>query len=101
MIKHVVMWKLKDSANGCSRRENAQKVKALLETMPAKIEQIKSLQVGIGELPEGDGVYDICLITEFESLADLDIYQIHPEHKAVAAIIGEVRTERAIIDFEV
>ena len=33
-------------------------------------------------------------------MADLDTYQVHPEHKRVAAYIGKVRTARAAVDYE-
>ena len=41
MFKHIVMWKLKDFAEGASKAENAQKIKALLEGLKPKIKQIK------------------------------------------------------------
>ena len=31
MIKHIVMWKFKEEAEGCSKAENIAKVKAMLE----------------------------------------------------------------------
>ena len=105
MIKHVVMWKLKESANGCTKHENAKKIKAMLESLPAKIEQIKYLEVGIdaciAEEGRTDAEFDACLITMFESMEDLDIYQNNPDHKQVSAFVAEVREARAVVDFEV
>jgi Stress responsive A/B Barrel Domain len=43
--------------------------------------------------------FDIALYSEFESYADLDIYQEHPEHLKVASFIGKVRTARAAVDY--
>jgi len=34
-------------------------------------------------------------------LDDLNSYQVHPEHKKVAAYIGKVKTSRAAVDYEV
>ena len=105
MIKHVVMWKLKESANGCSKHENAKKIKALLEALPAKIEQIKYLKVGIDTNISADNrtsaEFDACLITMFDNMEDLDIYQNNPDHKQVSAFVAEVRKSRAVVDFEV
>ena len=39
MIKHIVMWKLKDFAEGGSKLENAKKIKDMLEALKDKIEQ--------------------------------------------------------------
>ena len=43
MIKHIVMWRLKDHAMGTSKSENAGKLKALLEALSAKKENINKL----------------------------------------------------------
>jgi len=105
MIKHVVMWKLKNTANGCSKYENAKKIKAMLEALPAKIEQIKFLEVGIDDsiansnTNDSNAGFDACLITMFDSAADLDIYQNHPDHKQVSAFVAEVREARAVVDW--
>ena len=101
MIKHVVMWKLKENANGASGLENAKKIKQMLEELTAKIEQIKYLQVGINENTGDLSSYDACLITVFDNIEELDLYQNHPDHKAVSAFVAEVRESRAVVDFEV
>ena len=101
MIKHVVMWKLKENAGGLDKRKNAQKIKELLESLPKKISQIKYLQVGISEDIDDANAssYDACLITLFESMEDLEIYQEHPEHKKVSAFVASVREARSVVDF--
>lgn len=48
MVKHVVMWKLREEANGVSGKENAAELKRKLETLPAYIDAIEHLEVGIG-----------------------------------------------------
>lgn len=37
MIKHIVMWKLKDEAEGNSKAENAQIIKNSLEDLKEKL----------------------------------------------------------------
>ncbi len=37
MLKHVVMWKLKDEAEGADRATNARRVKAALESLRGRI----------------------------------------------------------------
>ena len=47
MIKHIVLWRLKDHAMGASKNENAKKLKALLESLRDNLKEIKHLEVGI------------------------------------------------------
>ena len=45
MIKHIVMWKFKDEAEGLTKTENIQKVKSMLEALPQKIDFIREMHV--------------------------------------------------------
>ena len=47
MIKHIVMWKLKESAEGRTKQENAWMIKQELEQLKGTIREIVSLEVGI------------------------------------------------------
>ena len=97
MVKHIVMWKLKDFAEGKSKDENIKFIKAELENLVNLIPQIKFLEVGKNILPDAD--YDAVLYSEFESPEDLEIYQNHPEHKKVAAYVSKVRDGRTSGDY--
>lgn len=98
MIKHIVMWKFKDEAEGAAKAENIAKVKALLEDLAARLDLIKSLEVRPG-LPSGS--FDAVLITEFETPEDLAAYIVHPEHKKVSSFVKSVREARASVDYEI
>ena len=98
MIKHIVMWKLKDNAEGAPKAENAQKMKEMLLSLPSVIPQILSLEVGINE---NGGEYDAVLITSFSSYEDLKIYDQHPAHQKVRAFVGAVAAGRAAVDFTI
>jgi hypothetical protein len=100
MIKHIVLWTLKDYAEGASKQENAQKVKAMLEDMRGKIPGMLKLEVGLN-VEGSESASDISLYTEFESRDALDAYQIHPEHMKVKKFLPLVRKERHVIDYEV
>jgi hypothetical protein len=99
MLKHVVMWKLKNFAEGRSRPENAALIAEMLEALPAKIPEIKTLQVGF-DVVRGDGSFDVVLIVEFDDLAALERYQRHPDHVKVADFVSKVRDVKAAVDFE-
>lgn len=100
MIKHIVIWKLKDEAHGNSKRVNALRIKEKLEALKDKIPEIQRIDVGIdfSNTPESG---DVVLYMEFNSREDLQVYQNHPEHQAVIPFIREARLERRVVDYEI
>jgi hypothetical protein len=99
MIKHIVCWTIKEFAEGCSKKENLQKVKLSLENLKDKIPEIISLEVGENFDPSEDA-YDVSLIIEFKNKEDLKIYQEHPEHIKVIQFLRKVRDKRILVDYE-
>ena len=99
MIKHIVMWKLKEDVGGVGKVENIAEMKERLEVLKDQIAEIKELEVGINT-KQSDTAYDIVLLTSFGSQADLNSYQAHPEHRNVGRFIQDVTRERCIVDFE-
>jgi tRNA(His) 5'-end guanylyltransferase len=100
MIKHIVMWKLEEFAEGADKKENALRVKRLLEGLKDKIKEIRFIEIGIN-INDTPAAYDIVLYSEFNSLEDLDAYQNHPEHLIAGEFIGKVRKDRRVVDYEV
>ena len=100
MIKHIVFWKLKDNANGMSKLENAQAIKEKLEDLKGHIEGLIDIEVGFDFLRSPESA-DVVLYSTFTDKAALDFYQQHPLHKAVMPFIGEARSERRVVDYEV
>ena len=47
MVKHVVIWKLKESALGKSKKENLDTMKKMLEDMRPKIKEIREMEIGL------------------------------------------------------
>lgn len=99
MLKHVVMWRLKDEAEGADRATNARRVKTALESLRGRIPGLVHLEVGI-DVERSSAAFDVVLVSEFESAAALAAYQVHPDHVKVAELIGRVRSERAVVDYE-
>jgi len=100
MIKHIVMWKLKDAANDKNKVQNSQELKSILEGLKDKIEVIKTIEVGIN-INNSPGAYDVVLYSEFDSKEDLVTYQQHPEHVKVVKFVNEIRDERVVVDYEI
>ncbi len=98
MINHVVLFKLKDYPLEEKKIVLAE-VKAALEGLKDKIEQLKYIEVGLNYETEAKS-HDICLISHFESVADLDVYRVHPEHLKVVDLVGKVVETRAAVDFD-
>lgn len=100
MIKHIVMWRLKDSADGASKQENAKNLKNYLEALKDKIREIRHIEVGIN-ISGSDAASDVVLYSEFDSIEDLEAYQKHPEHQKIVSFVNEIRSERRVVDYEV
>jgi heme-degrading monooxygenase HmoA len=100
MIKHIVMWKLKETANGNSKYDNALNIKNKLEALNGKIPGLVKIEVGI-DFSKTESSKDVVLVSEFETKEDLDNYQVHPDHKALMPFIEESRLERAVVDYEI
>jgi hypothetical protein len=99
MIKHIVIWKLKEGAHGNSKEQNALLIKQKLESLNGKIDGMITMEVGIN-ISDSDNSADIALYSEFESKTDLDNYQNHPDHKTIMPFIKEARSERRLVDYE-
>lgn len=104
MIRHVVMWKLKDEAEGASREKNAEKMKLILEGLKINIEEIKNVEVGINiseEDAEAGRPYDVVLISDFETELDYTMYTRNEHHKKAVKFINSVIEDRNFVDYRV
>jgi len=99
MINHVVLFKLRKYASESEKQDIIGSIEDGLLGLKEKITELKHIEVGVNyELAAKS--YDICLITHFENIQDLDAYRIHPEHLIIAELIGQHAVERAAVDFE-
>ncbi|GGL04919.1 hypothetical protein GCM10007382_25980 [Salinibacterium xinjiangense] len=99
MIRHIVTWKLKaqdDAAKAAAVAAIAKVLEPLVDVVPG----IRSLDVR-QNVAYFEKNWDVLVIGDYESLDALDAYQLHPDHKAAAAVVREHVTERSSIDFEV
>ncbi len=98
MLKHIVLWKLKEINGGSSKSERAQELKQRLEALKAMIPDIVDLKVGF-DFRNPAPSYEVCLDSVFKDVQGLDHYQKHPEHQKVVAYVKEVTSERASVDY--
>lgn len=74
MVTHIVFFKLADPTTAIIAA-----VRDKLLSMEGKIAELRHLEAGI-DLIRSERSYDVALITRFDSLADLQTYQVHPYH---------------------
>lgn len=94
MLTHIVLFKLKDNSN-----ENIQKTKEVLLGLQGNIPFLRFIEVGT-DILHSERSYDIGLYTKFDSLADMQAYQIHPVHVKVSEHMHAVREASVAIDYE-
>jgi quinol monooxygenase YgiN len=99
MIKHIVMWKLKEQAEGADRLANAREMKRRLEECAQIVPGILAFEVAVAQ-PGLEATYDVVLYSAFEDKAALAAYAGHPTHQALMPFIKAVREERQCMDFE-
>lgn len=95
MITHIVLFKLADPAV-----ETITQTRDKLLSMDGKIDQLRHLEVGV-DVIRSERSYDIALTTRFDSLEDLQAYQIHPYHAGeVIPHMKSVCSSIVAVDYE-
>ena len=93
MVRHIVMWKLKE---GINREEVAKGIKENLEGLEGKIEGLSEVEVCIDK--EGENV---CLISTLKDWESLKAYSTNPYHVAVAdTYVRPFTQSRQAVDYE-
>lgn len=96
MVKHIVTFKL--TGTDAERREVSAKFKAALEALPAQIDVLQSIEVGINQNPAES--WDVVLTAIVPTMADVAIYARHPAHVAAAGLLAGHKDSRACVDYE-
>jgi len=98
MIKHIVMWKLKEEALGNDKLKNAKIIKDSLEALTDICEGVNTIEVGI-DILQTEQSYDVVLVSVFENKNAYKEYAIHPEHQKIVPFIKEVTKSRIAVDY--
>ncbi|MDR0938368.1 MAG: Dabb family protein [Mediterranea sp.] len=99
MVKHIVIFKLKDSLPDEEKRAIGLRFKAAIEALPATISVIRKVEVGLNMNP-GE-TWHVALYSEFDTLDDVAFYASHPDHVAASQILAGAKESRACADYEV
>lgn len=100
MVRHIILWTLKDELSDKEKMLVKDGIKKGLESLAGKIPGLLEIKVYTEGLP-GSNV-DLMLDSSFTDEEALNGYAVHPEHVAVAD--GKVRPYTAVrncFDFEI
>jgi len=100
MIKHIVMWTFKETAEGYTKEQNIHTFAEMLHGLVGVVPGIELLEVGLKGTSSPVDNYDMVLVTEFKTWADLQAYAVHPEHQKVVSFAKLVVSGRAAVDYE-
>ncbi|WP_307758096.1 Dabb family protein [uncultured Mediterranea sp.] len=98
MVKHIVLFKLKDEVPAETKLAAMNAFKAAIEALPARIPFIRKIEVGLNINPSE--TWSIALYSEFDSLDDVKRYAVHPDHVAAGKLLADVKESRACVDYE-
>ena len=97
MVKHIILWKLKDEHNTAAVKQN---IKTEIEGLLGKIDGLLEINVQGGGLASSNA--DVMLYSVFEDENALKAYATHPAHVHVADTFVRPYTQtRMCLDFEV
>ncbi|MEJ8809588.1 Dabb family protein [Variovorax ureilyticus] len=92
MIKHIVMWKLKNPGD-------AAKFKAQLDSCKGLVPGMREFEAAVRT--EGlEANVDVVLVSAFDDRAALQAYLEHPVHVEVSGVLGGLRESRTVLDYE-
>nr|WP_228713996.1 Dabb family protein [Arundinibacter roseus] len=96
MLRHVVLFKFKDSSTPAQVKE----VEDAFRMLPSKIKEINSLEWGTNNSPENlNQGFTHCFFVTFKSEEDRAVYLPHPDHKAFGKVLGPHLDKVLVVDY--
>lgn len=100
MVKHVILWQLKDEFSAEEKESIKEGIKSGLEGLAGKIQGLTDIHVQTKGLASSNA--DVMLDSTFESEEALKAYAVHPEHVKVAdEKVRPFTKSRSCLDFEI
>jgi Stress responsive A/B Barrel Domain len=96
MIRHVVLFAL-TAEDPAEKQRVAEEMRARMLPLASTVPGVLRMDVGfdLGLVP---GHWDVVLVSEHESNAALEAYQVHPQHREVLDFVAGVVREKACVD---
>lgn len=99
MVRHVILWKLKELSSEEEKKTVVENIKKNLEALVGVVPGLISLDINIEPLASSNA--DVMLDSLLEDEAALKEYQTHPEHvKAADTYVRPYTEVRMCMDFE-
>lgn len=99
MIKHIVLFKMRDDIDVQEKASELAIIKTELENLMGRVPSLRSMEVGLNCNKEEK--YELALVSTFDDLEGLEAYAVHPEHVAVGKKIRAMLDMRACTDYEI
>ena len=98
MVKHMIIWKLKDEL--ADKAATANEIKAALEGLVGKIDGLLEMHILTERFPCSAG--DVMMDSAFTDYEALEFYQKHPLHQEIAnGLVRPAAAQRLSFDYEI
>ncbi len=97
MVRHIILWKLKESMTDEEKSAARAEAKRRLEALNGQIEGLIHLTVITDRLPSSNA--DMMLDSSFTDAEALAGYQVNPKHLEAAGYVRSVVESRLCLDF--
>lgn len=100
MVKHIILWKIKDEYSENEKESIKKNIKLNLEGLKGKIPGLIEINVNICGLKSSN--VDLMLDSSFDDELSLNNYSVNPLHVDVAdRYVRPYMSNRSCLDFEV
>lgn len=101
MVKHVILWTLKDEFSESEKKQIKKEMKEELEGLVGKVPGLIDMKIYTNGLETSKNA-EVMLDSTLESFEALKAYAIHPEHVKVAGEkVRPYTASRSCLDFEI
>jgi hypothetical protein len=101
MVRHIILWKLRDDIEAAEKETIKSGIKQGLEGLKGVVPGLIDIHVYTGKRLDSSNC-DVMLDSSFESEAALKGYSVHPAHVAVAnSKVRPFTAQRTCLDFEI
>ena len=98
MVKHIILWNLKDEYSASQKDEIKRNIKRELEGLMGQIPGLLEIKVNFCGLESSTA--DLMLDSTFESAEALAAYSVHPVHQYVAnTFVRPYTAHRSCLDY--
>lgn len=99
MIRHIVLFKIREFSSDEERKDAIESVLVNFRSLIGEIPQIRNYRVEPDVLGT-DSSFDVVIDSTFDSMEDLKTYQSHPAHQYAVDQNKQWSAQKVVIDYE-